>query len=502
MERYLVKETRACNLDEVRDIRKLLQRVLDQEIPTPSDVQHMLLCFAEMATNIVRHSEPTATRMSVYLCQSREQWKIIIEDNGGSWHPGEIAALDEHDLMATGGRGLSLISHYVDEQSYSPGQPNRTQLMWHRHHRSSLNKTVLVVEDDPSQQRLYQAYLQQDYRVLLAGNGEEALKLLEQQGADLILSDINMPGMNGLALRDKLNAHPSYQLLPFIFITHGQALEQQTSHLGIDDLLPKPISKQQLLASISRVLNRSAQIYATMSDHINEKISSALQPKLPQSAGHWRFAYGRRTAGTGGGDFILTEFHPKGLRLMLVDILGHSIESKFFSYAYAGYLRGFLSQSDCNIKASSLLAQISSHAARDELLSQTLMTCCLCDLREDSITLSCAGHPPALMVGAGKVTSCDVGGPLPGLLPDAEFPEQTVCVPPGHRLVLYTDGLFESGGSKTRRESLEKVVNQCLLDTLTMEIEQAAQVCMQTFDRHAGCPPDDDATLILIEGYQ
>ncbi|MCL1038189.1 SpoIIE family protein phosphatase [Shewanella submarina] len=499
METCLINEQRPCNLEEIRDVRLLMQKVLKQELPDPTEIQHMLLCFSELATNIARHSQPVATELGVKLSRSRQGWKILISDNGGSWHSQHVPHLQPEDMDATGGRGLSLISHYVDEQSYRPGSPNHTELLWRHKQNTQPAKSVLLVEDDPSQQRLLQAYLKDDYRVLIANDGTHALQLLEQHHVDLILSDVNMPGMNGLTLRDRLNKQSNHKLIPFIFITHSDKSDD-TCSLGIDDLLPKPVTKSQLLITIQRVLNRSEQICACMSEHLNQTISAALQPSMPGRISGWRIAYGSRSAGSGGGDFVLTEYHPSGMVLMLVDILGHSIESKFFSYAYAGYLRGILSQSQLgNTSSAKLQHQISAAAARDKILSQTLMTCCVCQLTDRSITISCAGHPSPLRITPSELEPLDCQGPLPGLLPDASFGEATVTLSKGERLAIYTDGIFESGGTAQRRKNLETVMRTALSDTLSLDIDDAITQCMNSFDRHAGSKADDDATLILIE---
>ena len=69
----------------------------------------------------------------------------------------------------------------------------------------------------------------------------------------------------------------------------------------------------------------------------------------------------------------------------------------------------------------------------------------------------------------------------------------------GERLAIYTDGIFESGGTAQRRKNLETVMRTALSDTLSLDIEDAINQCMNSFDRHAGSKADDDATLILIE---
>ena len=87
---------------------------------------------------------------------------------------------------------------------------------------------------------------------------------------------------------------------------------------------------------------------------------------------------------------------------------------------------------------------------------------------------------------------------MPGLIEDARYSEQTLSASHG-RIVLYTDGLFEAASTANLRQALTDIVKQTLVDTLEQSPAEAANTCMQAFDRHAGVPPDDDAMLILIE---
>ncbi|QDF68133.1 response regulator [Shewanella sp. SNU WT4] len=506
MDKCLINDTRPASLEAVRDMRQLLQRVLTQQLQHPQQLQRMLLCFSELATNIVRHSAPPARAIGVQLWLSNHQWQIHITDDGGSWQACDIVPLDEHEVSATGGRGLSLITHYCDNYQYIAGKLNLSKLQWPRVF--SQNKPhVLIVEDDSSQQRLLRAYLKDEYQVDCVSDGEQALALLDRLPIDLILSDVNMPKMNGLTLRERLNQAGNRRLIPFIFITQDTKRTSMNYSLGFDDLLTKPVTKSQLLQTITRVLSRSAQVYTSVNEHINQQISRSLLPNLPSHFQDWSLGYASRSAGSGGGDFVLCQRHDcvkdeakdEALSVLLVDIMEHNIEAKFFSYAYAGYMRGLLSHKQ-QASPSALLAAISNAAYQDSMLSQTLMTCCACTLfANHTLLFSCAGHPPPLLITESELIPIPSQGTLPGLIADIHFSEHKLQLHQGQRVALYTDGLFESGGSIERRQSLETIIKKRLVDTLSMDIQAAAESCMQTFDRHGGVPARDDALLLLIE---
>ncbi len=149
---------------------------------------------------------------------------------------------------------------------------------------------------------------------------------------DLVLSDIGMPDMDGMALREQLVEQPDTELTPFIFLT---ANEEETSiqragHLGIDDYLLKPVTREQLLHSLQRVIARSDQVRERLSERINRRISSALLPNLPENIPGWRLSLATRHTGSGGGDLLLHHQTEVQTLLLLADIMGHDDTAKFF----------------------------------------------------------------------------------------------------------------------------------------------------------------------------
>jgi CheY-like chemotaxis protein len=114
-----------------------------------------------------------------------------------------------------------------------------------------------VLEDDPDTQALIQRILvNRGYETTLAGDGIEALLYLGKKDFDLILSDINMPNLDGLTLLG-LNTQKGIKT-PVIFLTAQSAeqYEQKCLELGAVDFLTKPIKKEILLLRVERALDR------------------------------------------------------------------------------------------------------------------------------------------------------------------------------------------------------------------------------------------------------
>ncbi len=117
--------------------------------------------------------------------------------------------------------------------------------------------SVLVVDDDQRNVRLMESILRSSgYQVLKAYNGEEALRIVEDDSPDLLLLDVMMPKMSGFELCQRLKGRYETRLLPIIMVTALNALEDKVQALeyGADDFLSKPINKVELLAKVRSVL--------------------------------------------------------------------------------------------------------------------------------------------------------------------------------------------------------------------------------------------------------
>ncbi len=123
-------------------------------------------------------------------------------------------------------------------------------------------ETLLVVEDEPNLLLGIRDILELDnYQVMTAQNGLEALKVLEEvtdELPDLIVSDIMMPQMNGIELLKKVRSEDSWVAIPFIFLTaRGEKGDMhEARRLGVDDYLVKPFDADDLLVAVRNKLDR------------------------------------------------------------------------------------------------------------------------------------------------------------------------------------------------------------------------------------------------------
>jgi two-component system chemotaxis response regulator CheY len=119
----------------------------------------------------------------------------------------------------------------------------------------------LIVDDSATMRGLLAAIVESlgDYKIVQASSGFEALRLLPRDHVDLILTDINMPDINGLELIRYLRENPNYKNIPvFIISTEGSAKDiEKGKQLGADEYLVKPFASATLQQLINRYLNRT-----------------------------------------------------------------------------------------------------------------------------------------------------------------------------------------------------------------------------------------------------
>lgn len=120
------------------------------------------------------------------------------------------------------------------------------------------NKTILVVEDEPSIAEVVSLYLERaDFKVKTAADGELALQILEKNIPDLIILDLMLPEVDGFAITRWLRERSN---VPIIMLTARRDEIDRINglELGADDYVVKPFSPQELVSRVRAVLRRAA----------------------------------------------------------------------------------------------------------------------------------------------------------------------------------------------------------------------------------------------------
>lgn len=120
-----------------------------------------------------------------------------------------------------------------------------------------MTRTIMTVDDSTSMRQMVKATLQSaGYGVVEAADGQEALDYARENSVDLVISDVNMPRMDGIMLVHELRALPTYRLTPLLLLTtessHEKKLEGKRA--GATGWIVKPFNPAQLLATLQKLL--------------------------------------------------------------------------------------------------------------------------------------------------------------------------------------------------------------------------------------------------------
>jgi two-component system, chemotaxis family, chemotaxis protein CheY len=117
--------------------------------------------------------------------------------------------------------------------------------------------TILVVDDSASMRKIAISALSQGaYRILEASHGRDGLDIVSKEAIDLILTDVNMPVMDGLEFIQTLRKLPEYAQIPVIIITtqQGERFEKKAKEAGANASIIKPYDRQVLLKTVEELL--------------------------------------------------------------------------------------------------------------------------------------------------------------------------------------------------------------------------------------------------------
>lgn len=121
--------------------------------------------------------------------------------------------------------------------------------------------TVFIAEDNPHILARVVQILEADYNVIYANNGTDAYKLINYHHPDMVISDILMPGMDGIQLCQKLFENPATINIPVLLLSavQGDDIRTQGYQTGADSFLSKPFSSDTLLARVENLIKKSAK---------------------------------------------------------------------------------------------------------------------------------------------------------------------------------------------------------------------------------------------------
>ncbi len=320
---------------------------------------------------------------------------------------------------------------------------------------------VLVVDDEPINRALIKGLLQDSFEVVDASGGAEAVERCQNELVDLVVMDIQMPGMNGFEATRRIKGDADERFLPVIMMTasNEDRLLGEGLVRGADDFLLKPISRVLLEAKVGALL-RMAEVFRVLRDQNRE-----LTVRRAEAERDYQIAKGvfNRVAKRGrfdlpdllmhtvsldsfNGDVVLTATAGSTLRMLVGDFAGHGLSAAVGALP-ASDVFYTMSEQGASLQevARELNGKLHRMFPRDLFLSVCLVDI---DLAGERLLVWNGGLPDGLVFGRDGAVSHRLASRHPpmGILPASQVDTTLVAVPfpAGARFAIFTDGLAES----------------------------------------------------------
>jgi len=399
---------------------------------------------------------------------------------------------------------------------------------------------ILVAEDDRATRTRIMAFLREwGHEGVAAANGTEAWELAQQGDLDLIVTDWQMPGMDGLELlkriRERAGDRRNYLYAILLTSRSEKSDLVEGMNSGADDFVSKPFDKDELrvriqaaqrIVELEKALSdRNRQLQATnevisaanlrMSESLEAaaRIQQAFLPEDPPDSLLAKFAWIYEPCDELAGDTLnIVPFDEHRVALYILDVSGHGVPAALLSvhlsrllthYEGADSLLCRTVESDGGIGITPPLEVVKDLNHRftldDEIEQYFTAVYGVLDLRSREFRYTSAGHPGPLVISGGKGQRHRARPPAVGFLQAARFTEETLACQAGDRLYFYTDGIFEVANASGEELGEERLVK--LLESGTDLPLQASLELVRDAARSwsGGNAFVDDVSLIGVE---
>jgi sigma-B regulation protein RsbU (phosphoserine phosphatase) len=328
---------------------------------------------------------------------------------------------------------------------------------------------ILVVDDEPDLQMLilqkFRKQIEQEkYDFCFAEDGEEALEMLsEKPSVSLVLTDINMPRMDGLTLLENIQGMEQPDLKTVIVSAYGDMDNIRTAmNRGAYDFVTKPIDFDDLEVTIENTIEEiqrirrsiemeqqldSLQSDLNMAAQIQQNILPQTFPAYPEDDRFEVFAKMMAAKHVGGDFYDYFHIEEDKLAFLLGDVSGKGMPAAIYMAVSRTMLKAIGSEvidpARCLEKVNQMLVPESDMTTFVTVFYGVL------DVQTGELCYANGGHNlPYRLSSDGEVNQLDnVGGLLLGKFKDAEFNSKSIQLNPGESILIYTDGVTEAKNS-------------------------------------------------------
>lgn len=321
---------------------------------------------------------------------------------------------------------------------------------------------ILVVDDEEDIQPLFLQRMRRDiragrYEFVFAGTGVEALERLNADPTiDMVVTDINMPEMDGLTLLDQIpSVDPNIRSI--IISAYGDMKNIRTAmNRGAFDFVTKPLDFADLQVTIDRTLRHMVEWRDALSsrdklvalqnelDIANQMQQSILPTVFPQSAEYGVFASMEPARNVGGDFYDVIRLDDGRIGLAVADVSDKGVPAALMMMSSRTLLKG---AAIGNLEPGKVLQEVNDLLNNEnEAAMFVTVFYVVYDPATGEFTYANGGHNPPLVIhadGSSDLLPLTNGIAL-GVAPGIEYEQKTVVLAPGDTALLYTDGVTEA----------------------------------------------------------
>lgn len=377
-----------------------------------------------------------------------------------------------------------------------------------------MNKTILLVDDDPFQLKLYERLLQNNgyvCRVALSVDAAEDI-LRKFEIPDLIISDYEMPDRNGFEFRKRLLKNELLKNVPFLFLTsiNDDHFIQQGLDLKAIDYMAKDVPPSRILAKINNLMLAVKEHYERSLSEVKgiaEKLNLRNIPLKAPELKNFEISYFNQSyQSQPGGDFIdFIKIDDRYTFLILGDVMGKKWGAWFFSFSYLSYIRSAirLCVFDGNTSLSMILNKLNRVIYADEFLSDIFSTVSilLLDDQNANICYSGAGDLPVLKFEKDLpgLKTFQSDGILLGFSEHVNYTEVEISLDHSEELYLISDGMIDFQVNDEKKSDMNLFKEK--LYALKISQQPTTYIVEKLFDKHTS-QVDDCSIIIVKRKYQ
>ena len=375
---------------------------------------------------------------------------------------------------------------------------------------------ILVVDDEVDLEPLMLQRMRRDirsgrYNFVFAHNGVEALdRLNEDDSIDMVLSDINMPQMDGLTLLEQIpKVDPNIKSV--IVSAYGDMKNIRTAmNRGAFDFVTKPLDFSDLRITIERTLAHLTEWRAALAsrdqlvslqrelDVASKMQKSILPTRFPERPGYEVFAHMEPARNVGGDFYDVIQLENDRVGLCIADVSDKGVPAALFMMSSRTLLKG--ASIGCE-NPGDVLREV-NELLRETNESEMFVTLLygIYDPATGDFTYANGGHNEPLLVRPDGSSSLlpRTGGVILGVVPGVEFNQNTINLAPGDTLFLYTDGVSEAMNVNAAEFGMERL-HEIFANEPPTDAKEITRTVFRAVHAFAGdTPQSDDITCLTL----